>query len=66
MQRRLFFLKKDGWFEADITEKLLNSPNEELFQWTYAMMDKHGYRNYLITENPVTVVGRRYPVISDQ
>lgn len=63
MQKRLFFLKQDGWFEAEITAKLLNSPSEELFQWTYAMMDKHGYRNYLITENPGPVFGNQYSVI---
>jgi hypothetical protein len=66
MQKRLFFLKQDGWFEAEITAKLLDSSNEELFQWTYAMMDKHGYRNYLITENPEPVFGKRYSVISNQ
>jgi hypothetical protein len=60
MQKRLFFLRRDGWFEVDVTARLLNSSNEELLQWTYAMMDKHGYRNYLITENPGAVVGGRY------
>jgi hypothetical protein len=64
MQKRLFFLKQDGWFEVEIAAKLLNSSNEELLLWTYAMMDKHGYRNYLITENPV--IGNRYSVISNQ
>ena len=59
-------MKKDGWFEADVTTKLLNSSNEELLQWTYAMMDKHGYRNYLITENPAPVFGNRYSVIGNQ
>ena len=59
MQKRLFFLKQDGWFEVEVTAKLLNSSNEELLQWTYAMMDKHGYRNYLITENPGPVIGVR-------
>jgi hypothetical protein len=59
MQKRLFFLRQDGWFEMEISAKLLNSPNEELFKWTYAMMDKHGYRNYLITENPGEDTGCR-------
>jgi hypothetical protein len=66
MQKRLFFLKQDGWFEVQVAAKLLNSSNEELLQWTYAMMDKHGYRNYLITENPGTVFGNRYSVIGNQ
>jgi len=49
---RLFFLEKDGWFEVEMTEKLLSSPKEELLRWIYATMDRHYYRNYLITENP--------------
>jgi hypothetical protein len=52
MNKRLFFLRQDGWFEVEVSAKLLKSSNEELFKWTYAMMDKHGYRNYLVTENP--------------
>jgi hypothetical protein len=63
MKKRLFFLKKDGWFEVEITAKLLNSSNEELFRWTYAMMDKHGFRNYLITENPGPVISNRQKAI---
>ena len=59
MNKRLFFLKQDGWFEAEVTEKLLNSSNEELFRWAYAMMDRHNYRNYLITENPEVIIGGR-------
>jgi hypothetical protein len=66
MRKRLFFLKQDGWFEAEVTAKLLDSSNEELLTWTYAMMDKHGFRNYLITENPGPVLGNRFSVISDQ
>jgi len=66
MNKRLFFLKQEGWFEVEVSAKLLKSSNEELLQWTYAMMDKHGYRNYLITENPEPVVGKRYSVISNQ
>lgn len=62
MQKRLFFLKQDGWFEAEVTAKLLDSSNEELFQWTYAMMDKHGYRNYLLTENPKPAISKRYTI----
>jgi hypothetical protein len=52
MNKRLFFLRQDGWFEAEVTAKLLNSSDGELLLWAYAMMDKHGYRNYWITENP--------------
>jgi hypothetical protein len=52
MNKRLFFLKQDGWFEADMTGKLLNVPVEELSRWAYTMMERHNYRNYLITENP--------------
>jgi hypothetical protein len=66
MDKRLFFLKQDGWFEVEITEKLLNSSNGELLRWAYAMMDKHGYRNYLITENPEPVFGNRYSVFSNR
>jgi hypothetical protein len=66
MDKRLFFLRQDGWFEVEVSAKLLNSSNEELFQWAYAMLDKHGYRNYLITENPAPAIGKRYPVISNQ
>jgi hypothetical protein len=64
MNRRLFFLNQDGWFEAEVTAKLLNSSNEELLQWTYAIMDKLGYRNYLITENPGIILGNRNSTIS--
>jgi hypothetical protein len=59
MNKRLFFLKQDGWFEVEITAKLLNSSSEELFRWAYAMMDKQGYRNYWITENPEPSWGGR-------
>ena len=59
MDKRLFFLEQDGWFEVEVAAKLLNSSNEELFRWAYAMMDKHGYRNYLIIENPAPVIGIR-------
>jgi len=52
MNRRLFFLKQDGWFEAEITGKLLQATDEELTRRAYAVMDRQGYRNYLITENP--------------
>ena len=59
MNKRLFFLKQDGWFEAEVTAKLLNSSDGELFRWAYAMMDKYGYRNYWITENPGIIIGGR-------
>jgi len=54
MKKRLFFLKQDGWYEVEIT-CLLHATDEKLSQWAYAMMDQHGYRNYLITENPARV-----------
>jgi len=67
MDKRLFFLEQDGWFEVEVTAKLLNSSKEALLQWTYAMMDKHGYRNYLITENPgEPVFGNRYSVVGSR
>jgi hypothetical protein len=52
MNRRLFFLKQDGWFEAKLTEKLLHATGEDLIQWAYAMMERYHYRNYRITEKP--------------
>jgi hypothetical protein len=66
MEKRLFFLKKEGWFEAEITENLKNASPEELAQWVYAMVDQYKYRNYLITENPGLVIGNRYSVIGNQ
>ena len=66
MGKRLFFLKPEGWCEAEITEKLKNASPDELARWVYAMVDKHNYRNYLITENPGPVLGNRYSVISNQ
>jgi hypothetical protein len=53
MNMRLFFLQKDGWFEAELTEKLLHASGEDLIRWAYAMMERHHYRNYLITEVPI-------------
>jgi hypothetical protein len=52
MMKRLFFLRKDGWFEEKISGKLLHATHEELISWVYSMMERHQYRNYLITENP--------------
>ncbi|OGL47206.1 MAG: hypothetical protein A2161_14490 [Candidatus Schekmanbacteria bacterium RBG_13_48_7] len=52
MTKRLFFLKQDGWFQAEVTGNLLHASNEELVLWAYAMMERKNYRNYLITENP--------------
>jgi hypothetical protein len=56
MNKRLFFLKQDGWFEAELTGKLLHASGEELVLWAYAMMERKNYRNYLITENPERVI----------
>jgi hypothetical protein len=67
MNRRLFFLKQEGWFEVEITGKLLQATDTELIRWVYAMMDRHKYRNYLITENPVLQpAGNPYSVIGIQ
>ncbi len=52
MTKRLFFLNRDGWFEEEISGKLMNATQEELVLWAYAMMERKNYRNYLITENP--------------
>ena len=52
MNIRLFFLKQDGWFEAELTEELLHATGEDLIRLAYAMMERYHYRNYLITENP--------------
>ena len=45
-------MKRDGWFEEEISERLLHASQEELVLWAYAMMERKNYRNYLITENP--------------
>jgi len=52
MEKRLFFLNQEGWFEVEVTENLKNASPDELAKWVYAMVDRHKYRNYLITENP--------------
>jgi len=52
MNKRLFFLNHGGWFEEELTGRLLHAPQEELVLWAYAMMERKNYRNYLITENP--------------
>jgi len=60
MNRRLFFLQQEGWFEVEIAGKLLQATETELVRWAYAMMDRYKYRNYLITENPtLQVIGIR-------
>jgi len=67
MSRRLFFLQQEGWFEAEIAGKLLQATDTELIRWAYAMMERHHYRNYLITENPaLQLAGNRYSVFSSQ
>jgi len=52
MNKRLFFLGHDGWFEEEVSGRLLHASQEELVLWAYAMMERKNYRNYLITENP--------------
>jgi hypothetical protein len=58
MNKRLFFLNHDGWFEEKVTGKLLHATQEELVLWAYAMMERKNYKNYLITENPERVLER--------
>jgi choline kinase len=62
MTKRLFFLNHDGWYEEEISEKLLHASQEELVLWAYAMMERKNYRNYLITENPERVMRAMRPV----
>jgi hypothetical protein len=59
MNKRLFFLNHNGWFEGEISEKLLHASQEELVLWAYAMMERKNYRNYLITENPERMMARK-------
>lgn len=54
MQRRLFFLRHDGWFEVEISGKLLHTTDTELLQWVYKVTEISGYRNYMVSENPQT------------
>jgi hypothetical protein len=51
MNIRLFFLKQDGWFEAELSEKLLHATGEDRIRWAYAMMEQNHYRNYRIRES---------------
>jgi hypothetical protein len=53
MDRRLFFLNQDGWFEQEMSGGLVSASHDELVLWAYAMMERKNYRNYLITENPI-------------
>jgi hypothetical protein len=66
MNMRCFFLKQDGWFEAEVTENLKDASPDELARWVYAMADRHKFRNYLITENPGPVFGKQYSVVGDR
>jgi len=52
-------LKRDGWFEEEISERLLHASHEELVLWAYSMMERKNYRNYLITENPERVMAKK-------
>ena len=64
MEKRLFFLRQDGWVEAQLSRNLLVASHEELARWAYAMTERHGYRNYMITENPQCIItGRAKPMI---
>jgi len=66
MNKRLFFLKHDGWFEEEVSRKLLHASHEELVLWAYAMMERKNYRNYLITENPELGVSVRVGVVEKE
>ncbi|MBN2481858.1 MAG: hypothetical protein JXB19_08970 [Bacteroidales bacterium] len=59
MKKRLFFLKNDGWFEMGLSGKLLYASHEELAGLACTIMQRHRYRNYMITENPGCVVAIR-------
>ena len=59
MNKRLFFLNRDGWFEEEISGRLLTATDEELVLWAYAMMERKNYRNYLITDNPRRMMVRK-------
>ena len=52
MQKRLFFLKQDGWCEAVLESDLHHTTYDELIRLAYNTMIRSGYRNYMITENP--------------
>jgi hypothetical protein len=52
MNKRLFFLSREGWFEEEVSDRLQHASHDELVLWAYAMMERKNYRNYLITENP--------------
>jgi hypothetical protein len=59
MNKRLFFLRNDGWFEEQVTGRLLDASHDELVLWAYAMMERRNYRNYLITENPERILKKK-------
>ena len=52
MRKRLFFLKQDGWCEAELEINLHHASYDELIRLAYVMMARYCYRNYMITENP--------------
>ena len=56
MEKRLFFLREDGWFEAELTRGLMLASHEELIRWACIAMSRFGYRNYMVTENPYCVM----------
>ena len=51
MNKRLFFLRQDGWFEFQMTGNLSSLSLDDLIGWAYGMMERHQYRNYWITES---------------
>jgi hypothetical protein len=56
MAKRLFFLGTEGWFEMDpeLAGALeINAKTyDDLIGLAYRIMNRHGYRNYMISENP--------------
>jgi len=61
MNKRLFFLKHEGWFEAELSGKLLSASGEELILWAYDMMDRYNYRNYWIMESSTLLTPHSSP-----
>ncbi len=52
MNKQLYFLKQDGWFEYEMTGNQLTLSLDELISWAYDIMKRERYRNYIIKEGP--------------
>ncbi|MBN2275602.1 MAG: hypothetical protein JXR41_13785 [Bacteroidales bacterium] len=66
MNKRLFFLKRDGWFEADMTGELTAASIEDLILQAYKIMEQHHYRNYRIMESSPRLFEPPLPIQSGQ